>query len=55
MGYLFICYRNLIISREPFDGSRVVSEVFLQADEDDGYGWAEVEDFGYPLVILFVS
>ena len=55
MGYLFICYRDLVNPREPFDGARVVSEVLFQADEDDGRCWAEVENFADPLLILCVS
>jgi hypothetical protein len=52
MGYLFNCDRDLIVSRELSDGARFESEVFLQADENDGRGWTEVADFAYPLLSM---
>jgi hypothetical protein len=46
---LMVCDGSKSLSSEEVDAGALVAQVGLEAEEDDGSGWAEMEDFGIPL------
>jgi hypothetical protein len=46
---LMVCDGGKSLSSEKVDAGTLVAQVGLETEEDDGRGWAEVEDFRIPL------
>lgn len=50
---LFWCHRRKSLCSEQIDTCALGSQIRLQSDKDDWCGWAEVENFRIPLIVMF--